>query len=279
MPLSPDIAKLPTFGVGLSFRGQFLHEMNAHSSTIGCLEIIAENYFPANAKSQLSKLKQYLPILPHGIKMSLGTLSGLDDDHLMAVKALCDYVDAPWFSEHIAFTHTQDTQIGHLTPMPFNEAAIQLLVRNINYAKSIVGRPFVLENIAYLISVPGSKLPEAEFISQVVEQTDSFLLLDITNLFANCLNHEMDLADFLEKIPLERVVQLHYCGGRWSGKYYLDSHNNKTPNQIWEIMDYILQRAPVRAVILERDDNVQLTDLVGELSKAKEIWNKYRHQH
>src|SRR5687768_8167228 len=72
--------------------------------------------------------------------------------------------------------------------------------------------PLILENITYSFTLPGAELTEADFLSEVLAQTGCGLLLDITNLHVNAINHHYDLDAFLERLPLQRVVQLHFVG-------------------------------------------------------------------
>jgi uncharacterized protein (UPF0276 family) len=130
-----------------------------------------------------------------------------------------------------------------------------------------------VENLFYkfVIPMPGS-LPEPAFIGEVLRDTPHGLLLDVTNLYANTVNHGGDPVAMLDALPLERVVQLHFVGGRWQDGVFVDSHSQPTPPEIWALMDEVLARAPVRGVLLERDENLPpFSELAAELEHARRL--------
>jgi uncharacterized protein (UPF0276 family) len=94
----------------------------------------------------------------------------------------------------------------------------------------------------------------------------------VTNLYTNAVNHGYDWRRFLDRTPLERVVQLHFTGGHERGGKLIDSHSAATPEAVWEVMDEVLARARVKGVILERDENLPPFDeLLGELRRARDL--------
>ena len=96
------------------------------------------------------------------------------------------------------------------------------------------------------------------------------------NLHANAVNHGYDPQQFLERLPLERVVQLHFVGGHWSDDILVDSHSEPTPPEVWDLLELVLMRAPVKGVILERDENIPpFRELVRELDRAREFGRRH----
>lgn len=75
-----------------------------------------------------------------------------------------------------------------------------------------------VENVATLIDPPGSDRDEASWLSAVVRNSESKLLLDLHNLHANALNFNFDAKDLLARIPVERIATIHLAGGRWIGR-------------------------------------------------------------
>lgn len=185
-------------------------------------------------------------------------------------------IDPPWWSEHIAYTRAGGVEIGHLSPLEFTSEAARVFSENVARVKSEIGSPLILENITYMLSLPCAERDEAEFVSEVLERTDCGMLLDVTNLHINSANHGYDALEYLESLPLERVVQLHFVGGHRHGEELIDSHSQKTPEEAWAIMDEVLRRAPVRASALERDENFPpLKELLEELETARAIGRRY----
>ena len=78
--------------------------------------------------------------------------------------------------------------------------------------------------------------------------------------------------EFLNSIPVERIVQLHFVGGRWSQNVYVDTHSEPTPDEIWDLLNEVVKRAPVKGVLLERDENIPpFAELAAEVARAREV--------
>src|SRR5205807_2087889 len=79
------------------------------------------------------------------------------------------------------------------------------------------GRTFYLENVAFFFMLRGSEIPEPEFIRRVLRNTGVGLLLDLTNVYANALNHKKyDPVAFIDEVLEDApAVQMHLAGGEF----------------------------------------------------------------
>lgn len=268
------VSHLPTLGVGIGFREPFRSDLFLHRQKVDFLEIVAEHYLdaPLQKEQELELLADHFPIIPHAINLSLGSSEGLDTDYLLKLAALIKRLNPPWWSEHICFTKAGGVDIGHLSPLPYTREAVEVLCRNVAQVRAKVDVPLILENITYLVTIPGGEMTEAQFLGEVAERCDCNLLLDVTNLHINSVNHGYDIDDFLDQLPLERVVQLHFVGGHWHDGVLIDSHSQSTPTEVWKLMDEVVNRVPVKGIVLERDENLPpFTELAAELDRAREM--------
>ncbi|MBN8721468.1 MAG: DUF692 domain-containing protein [Acidobacteria bacterium] len=264
---------LPVLGVGIGFREQFAGELFLNQDKVGFLEIIADHYIDPhpNKEKELAILKEHFTLVPHAINLSLGSAEGLNQPYLKKLANLVNKLNPPWWSEHICFTQAGGIDIGHLSPLPFTWEAIDVIVKNIKQVKEYINAPLILENITYMLEIPGAEMSEAEFISEILMQTDCGLLLDITNLHINSVNHKFDIESFLNSIPLERVVQLHFVGGHYHHNLLIDSHSHPTPREVWQLMETVAKRTCLKGVILERDENFPpFNELLTELEQARQ---------
>ncbi|HLO85316.1 MAG TPA: DUF692 domain-containing protein [Nostocaceae cyanobacterium] len=269
---------LPTLGVGLGFRQPFKSDLFLNSQKVDFLEIVAEHYLdaPSQKQQELELLAAHFPIIPHAINLSLGSAEGLDQDYLRKLAALIKQLNPPWWSEHICFTKAGGVDIGHLSPLPYTQEAVEVLCKNIAEVRRWIDVPLILENITYMVTLPGAEMTEAQFLTEVVEKSDCGLLLDITNLHTNVVNFGDDVQEFWQQLPLERVVQLHFVGGHWSDGILIDSHSQSTPVEVWQLMDKVVSIAPVKGIVLERDENLPaFTEIAAELHQAREIGRSY----
>lgn len=266
--------KLEKLGVGLGFREPFRTDIFLHRDEIDFLEITADHYLDASERKQreLEVLKDHFRLIPHGLDLSLGSAEGVDPEYLEKFARLVEETDPAWFSDHICFTRADGTSIGHLAPVPYTFEALEVFVRNIETVRNRIRAPLILENITYMVRFPSSEMSEGEFIRRLLEETDCGLLLDVTNLYINSRNFGFDWRRFLDEIPLERVVQLHFVGSHRHGSKLIDGHAHRTEPGIWEVFGEVCRRCDVRGAILERDGNFPpFGEIVSELRTARRL--------
>ncbi len=271
--MSADTRKSSTM-IGLGYRPQLKSDIFLYQKEIDFLEITADHYLDATSTklAELELLKKHFPLIPHGLDLSLGSAEGIDEIYLNKFAELVESVEPEWFSEHICFTKSGGRKIGHLAPVPHTHEALEVFKRNISRVKSVIKTPLILENITYLVQFPSSEMSEAEFITRLCEENNCGLLLDVTNLYINSVNFQFDWRKYLDRLPLDRVVQLHFVGGHKHKNILIDSHAYKTPNEIWEVFSEVCQRCNVKGAILERDENFPLfSEILDELEIARNL--------
>jgi uncharacterized protein (UPF0276 family) len=273
------IAALPSLGVGLGFRAPHFTDLFLHRREVDFLEVTADHFFdsPPEKARQFEILRDHFTLIPHGLNLSLGSAEGIDPDYLEKFAMLVSRANPPWWSEHLAFTKAGGIEIGHLTPLPFTREAVAAVATNVRTAQRAIPAPLILENITYTVSLPGQEMSEGEFLHQVVSETGCGLLLDVTNLFINSANHGFDPRRWLDGAPLDSVVQLHFVGAQRAGDRWVDSHARPVGPDIWQLLEEVLERAPVCGAILERDEDIPpLEEVLPELRQAREFGR--RHQ-
>lgn len=262
---------LPFLGAGLGYRVPLRAGIFQHRHALPVLEIIADDYLDPTPEQldELALLADHFVLLPHAIGLSLGSADGLDGAYLERLAALIARLRPPWWSEHIAFTRAGDIDIGHLTPLPFTREAVDTLAHNVARVRAVTATPLILENSAATFTLPG-EMDEPDFLTAVQQATACGLLLDVTNLHVNACNQGYDAGEALARLPLERVVQLHFTGGHRRIEVEIDSHSHPTPEPVWALMAEVCRRAPVRAAILERDQRLPpIAELLAEVRRAQ----------
>ncbi len=275
-----SLNSIPNLGVGVGFRPSFKSALFTHAHPPDFLEVTADHYLVSHPekREELMLLKHHFTLIPHAINLSLGSADGLDLRYLEKLAQLIEIIQPPYWSEHLAFTRVHGIEIGHLSPLPYKEEAIAVFCRNIEKTREYISIPLILENITYPLQLPGQEMSETDFIRKVVENADVGLLLDITNLYTNSVNHQFSWQNFLQEIPQERVVQLHFTGGHWQDGVLIDSHGHPTPPEVWQIMQAVVEQCEVKGIILERDENIPPYDVLAkELEQAKQILNIRKH--
>ena len=276
----PNRSALPVLGVGIGYRSPFRADLFRDPGAADFLEITIEHFLDATEArtDELRLLARHFPLAPHGLNLSLGSAEGIDRGYVEKVAAFLRSLDPapPWWSEHIACTRTDGIDIGHVSPLPFTREAVDVVCRNLREVQKIIDLPILLENITAVVEFPSGEFSEGEFLAEIAERSGCGLLLDVTNLHANAVNFRRDSVRELERLPLDRVTQLHFVGGHWEDGLLIDSHSRPTMPEVWDLMNEVLKRCPVKGVILERDENLPpFEELAAEMRQARELGERH----
>ena len=227
-----------------------------------------------------------LPVVVHGVELSIGSAHGLNNAYLNMLDSFQKEWPFVWHSEHLGFqTIAGDNdvrlEIGVPLPMPATVEAVELVAeRSANILKRY-DVPFLLENPAHYFS----DLPadpeignEYRFLSAFTEKSGCYLLLDLHNLYCNAVNHHFDARDVIDSLPLDRVIEIHVAGGSWRDGFWMDAHDGRVPEPVWELLEYVLPIAPnVAGVVFELLDEhairLGVAAIEKELQRAWQIWN------
>jgi len=120
-------------------------------------------------------------------------------------------------------------------------------------------------------------MTEAEFLTRLLNRTGCGWLLDVTNVYANSVNHGGDPYEFIRAVmPHAPRVQMHLAGGYFDerAKRYFDSHSKPIHDEVWDLYRFALQQGhgKVDAVFIERDDEYpDETGWRGEVRQARAI--------
>jgi uncharacterized protein (UPF0276 family) len=264
--------------VGIGWRPELTAAIVTNLDRIDAVEIIADDLFdtPARELATYRRLAADVPVLLHGVSLGLASAAPADARRLDAMARVVGAVQPERWSEHLAFVRAGGLEIGHLAAPPRTAATIEGAARNLARARAVVGAPPLVENIATLIDPPGSDRTEADWIAGVLAASGCDLLLDLNNLHANSVNFGFDAADFLARMPLERVGAIHLAGGTWIAgadgqRRLLDDHLHDVPDPVYALLAEVAARAPgALTVVLERDGAYPpFGVLLAELERAR----------
>lgn len=263
-------------GVGIGFRRELREAILEHIDELDVLEIIADHFFQYVPEGQMPALElaEQITLLPHGLELNVGGHGPCDERNCEEAVSLVGAVSAPWYSDHLCFTQAGGLEIGQLTPLPFTQTTVHRCAQKARSFQDQLGVPFLLENITRAFPLPG-EMDEVTFVRSVVEQADCGLLLDLTNLFINSHNFEYDPYAYLDRLPLERVMQVHLAGSERRNGRWVDTHSQTVEShpQVWDLLDYVVQRSSIGAVIFERDQNYpeNFDEILEDVRKARSI--------
>src|SRR5205807_827419 len=99
------------------------------------------------------------------------------------------------------------------------------------------------------------------------------------NLFTNERNGRQPMRDVVDRLPLDRVVEVHIAGGEWLNSYWLDAHSQLAPIELWERASDIVCTLPnLKAITFEIMDEALIGEgitksaLREELERLRNLW-------
>lgn len=230
-------------GVGIGWRPELAGFVGRRQG-LGFAEVVAEGIHADQPLPEglAALLARGVPVVPHGVRLSLGSAEEPDPRRVGHLAALAERLGAPLVSEHVAFVRGGGLEAGHLLPVPRTREALGVLAGNVRLAQAELGVPLALEHVAALLEWPAPELDEAAFLTELLERTGALLLLDLANLHANARNHGGDPLAFLDALPLERIAYVHVAGGVERDGLYHDTHAHPTPPPVLELLAELCAR-------------------------------------
>lgn len=267
-------SKKPNLGFGLGLRPEHYETILSEKPPVDWFEILTENYLVPGGKPHyfLEKIREYYPLVMHGVSMSIGSVDPLDKDYLQQVKSLADRIKPRWISDHLCWTGMQGKNMHDLLPLPYTEEAINHVVSRIQQVQDFLGQQILIENVSSYLTYQQSELTEWEFVREISERADCLILLDVNNIYVSAINHEFNPLDYIFAMPKDRVYQLHLAGHSDKGNYIIDTHDHDIVDPVWDLYKETLRHCGSVSTMIERDDNIPpLENLLHELNHARQL--------
>ncbi len=264
--------KLPNLGLGLGLRSQHFNHILTERPPVDWFEVISENFMDSFGRPRhvLHQVAEQYPVVMHGVSLSIGSSHPLDFTYLKRLKTLAKEIQPVWISDHLCWTGVLTINSHDLLPVPLNEESLQHVCNRIRMVQDYLERPLILENPSTYLSFAHSTMPEWQFLAQMAEETDCGLLLDVNNVYVSAFNNDFDPVEYIEKIPHERVVQMHLAGHQHCGDYIIDTHDRKVTDAVWELFRLAWQKTGGVATLLEWDGDIPAFDVYhAEMLKAR----------
>jgi uncharacterized protein (UPF0276 family) len=264
--------KYPVSGAGLGLRRGLIDKLIADTpADVDFMEVAPENWIGVGGKlgKKFRHFTERFPFLIHGLSLSIGAPSPLNEKLLLDIKAFMKEHGILFYSEHLSYCG-DDGQLYDLMPIPFTEEAVHYVAARIRRAQEILGQRMAVENVSYY-APSDTSLSEIEFINAVLEEADCDLLLDVNNIVVNSINHRYDAHEFMHAMPAERLKYFHVAGHYVEAEdLRIDTHGDAICDQVWDLLgDAYAHFGPI-PTLLERDFNFPpVAELVGEIQRIK----------
>ena len=258
----------PVHGAGLGLRRTLLGPLaDQPPAQVGFYEVAPENWIGVGGRygKQFRAFTERYPFVCHGLSLSIGAPSPLDETFLQRVKRFLDQHQIRAYTEHLSYC-SDDGHLYDLMPIPFTEEAVRHVAARIRRSQEILERRIAMENVSYY-AAPGKKMEEIDFVNAVLDEADCDLLLDVNNIYVNSINHGYDAEQFMYALPAERVVYFHVAGHyNEADDLIVDTHGAEVIDPVWQLLEKAYAHFGVVPTLLERDFNIPpLPELLGEI--------------
>ena len=273
-----SVSPYSKLGFGLGLRAEHYDTiLKDRPKTVDWFEIISENFMEAHKGywDFLADLRADYPMVTHGVSMSIGSTDPINHDYLKKLKALADFVDTPWISDHLCWTGVHGKNTHDLLPVPYTEASLAHVTEKIRKVQDVLKRPVIIENPSSYLEFAQSDISEWEFLTRMAEGADCGLLLDVNNVYVSAFNHGFDAKTYIDAIPAERIAQIHLAGHKHCGTHIIDTHDNHVIDEVWELYRYTIRSKGMVSTMIEWDENIpEFNVLSSELDKARDVIKK-----
>jgi uncharacterized protein (UPF0276 family) len=271
------VAAAPEALTGIGLRAPHVDAVLAARAAIGWLEVHPENYMGGGpALARLEAVRRDYPVALHGVGLSLGTAAGLDDRHLRRLRAAVDRLEPCRVSEHLSWSVAGGAYLNHLLPLPYDEATLALVCRNLDRAQDVLGRPLLIENPSSYLRFRHSQIPEAEFLGELAGRTGCGVLCDVNNVYVSARNLRFDPQAYVDALPAAAVGEIHLAGHSANDadglSILIDDHGSPVADPVWDLYARALRRFGPVPTLIERDTNLPpLAELLAEARKADRV--------
>jgi hypothetical protein len=143
--------------------------------------------------------------------------------------------------------------------VPLNQVTLNIGIDRLKRIIEACSRPVGLENLAFAYSLEEVKR-QGDFLLQLIEPVNGFIILDLHNLYCQLHNFELALEELIPYYPLDRVREIHISGGSWENSAWRpakpvrrDTHDHSVPEEVFQLLGTVLPRCPnLKYVVLEQ---------------------------
>ena len=236
------------------------------------VEAITENFATRHGRPRavLEAVRRSVPVVLHGVSLSLGGTDAIDRTYVRAIRELADQIEAAWISDHLCFGTSGGHHAHDLWPLPRTRDLVRHVADRIAEVQDLLGRRILVENISTYVEYAMDEMSEADFVAEVLARADCDLLLDVNNVVVNATNHGYDPHAFVRAMPASRVKQLHVAGHEDCGTHLFDDHRGPVPDTTWSVFDTAISTFGEVPTLIEWDRAVPpLETVVAEARTAR----------
>jgi uncharacterized protein (UPF0276 family) len=272
---------------GIGLRQPHYEALLAAPPPLAFVEVHSENFFADGgaALAVLQAARAQWPVSLHGVGLGLGSAAGVDAWHLDRLAALVQRIEPVRVSDHACFARAPRRQGGpllhgsDLLPLAFTDAALDILVANVQRVQDRLRRPLLVENLSAYLHWSDDRIAEPQFFNALVQRSGCRLLLDVNNLVVNALNDGHDEAGavraactWIDDIAADSVGEIHLAGYHDTGDMVIDDHGSRVHAPVWQVYAHAVRRLGALPTLVEWDTDLPAPEvLLAEAAQAEAV--------
>lgn len=266
---------------GIGWRHPHHEELLQRLPPLPFIEVHSENHFGAGgaARALLLQACEQYPLSLHGVGLGLGSVAGVDPDHLDQLAALVEACEPVRVSDHACFARVPGLggfqHAADLLPIAFDEASLQRLCQAVQQVQERLRRPLAVENLSAYLGWARPGLAEPEFFNELTRRSGCSLLLDLNNLMVNALNrgepHPLQACqDWVDRIRPGSVAEIHLAGhSQPIDGLVIDDHGSAVSEPVWALYRHTCRRLGPVPCLIEWDTELPPLDtLLAQAQRA-----------
>ena len=273
-----------TGAVGIGLRQPHYDAVLSRRPQLAFVEVHSENFFADGgaALAVLHAAREHYPVSLHGVGLSLGSAVGLDDWHLDRLARLVERIDPVRISDHASFARAPrragapPVHANDLLPVAFTEAALDIIVANVQRVQERLKRPILVENLSAYLHWADDRIAEPEFFNRLAQRSGCGLLLDLNNLVVNALNDGADAVAaacrWVDAVDPGIVGEIHLAGYHDAGDIVIDDHGSRVHDDVWQVYRHAVRGLGARPTLIEWDTGLPALEiLLDEAAKVARV--------
>jgi uncharacterized protein (UPF0276 family) len=203
-------------------------------------------------------------LIGHGVFFSLfsGRWSGEQQNWLDHLKKVSNHFHFDHITEHFGFMTGRDFHHGAPLNIPYSATTLAIGRDRLTRIYDACCCPVGLENLAFSYS-PEEVKRHGDFLEQLVEPINGFIILDLHNLYCQLHNFSLPYESLINLYPLDRVREIHISGGSWeengtapARKVRRDTHDDSVPGEVFRLLEHTMDKCPnLKYVVMEQLGN------------------------
>jgi hypothetical protein len=248
---------------GLGLKPEHYRYILDKAPEVGFFEVHAENYMGEGGAPHryLEAITERYPLSLHGVGLSIGAASPLDEAHLARLRRLVDRYRPASFSEHLAWSTHETGFLTDLLPLPYTAQTLERVAEHVDRTQQALSRRMLLENPSTYLLFAESTIAEVDFLEAVARSTGCGLLLDVNNVMVSAVNHRLDPRAYIARFPLDRVGEIHLAGydealDDTGGRLLIDAHASTVRPDVFALYEHVLSLSGPLPTLVEWDNDV-----------------------